>query len=186
MDVLGWLKNLGLELLSELVPQAGVIALFVNPNNANTERTIRGVEEAARAKGVQLNILKAANEDEIDTAFAFLVRLHAAALVVQADPFFISRRDQLVALTSHHAVPAIYALREFDAAGGLIRHGTSFTATYRLVAFTSERSSRGYAGEPAGPATDDVRAGSSTSIPPRRSASPCRPRFSPAPTRSSV
>jgi ABC-type uncharacterized transport system substrate-binding protein len=75
MDVLGWLRNLGLELLSELVPQAGVIALFVNPNNANTERTIRDVEEAARAKGVQLNILKAANEDEIDNAFASLVRL---------------------------------------------------------------------------------------------------------------
>jgi putative ABC transport system substrate-binding protein len=122
-----------LELLSELVPQAGVIALFVNPNNANTERTVRDVEEAARAKGVQLNILKAGSENEIDAAFASLVQLHAGALVVQADPFFISRRDQLVALASRHAVPAIYALREFAAAGGLISYGTSFTAAFRLV-----------------------------------------------------
>jgi ABC-type uncharacterized transport system substrate-binding protein len=121
------------ELLSELVPQAGVIALLVNPNNANTERTVRDVEEAARAKGVQLNILKAGSENEIDAAFASLVQLHAGALVVQADPFFISRRDQLVALASRHAVPAIYALREFAAAGGLISYGTSFTAAFRLV-----------------------------------------------------
>jgi putative ABC transport system substrate-binding protein len=122
-----------LELLSELVPQAGVIALLVNPNNANTERTVRDVEEAARAKGVQLNILKAGTENEVDAAFTSLVQLQAGALVVQADPFFISRRDQFVALALRHAVPAIYALREFAAAGGLISYGTSFTAAFRLV-----------------------------------------------------
>ena len=97
-----------LELLSELVPQARVIALLVNPNNPNTERHIRDVQEAARAKGVQLPILKAGTESEIDAAFATLVQLHAGALVVGADPFFYSRREQLVALASRHAVPAIY------------------------------------------------------------------------------
>ena len=99
-----------LELLSELVPQARVIALLVNPNNPNAERIIRDVQEAARAKGVQLPILKAGTESEIDAAFATLVQLHAGALVVGADPFFDSRREQLVALASRHAVPAIYAL----------------------------------------------------------------------------
>jgi putative ABC transport system substrate-binding protein len=122
-----------LELLAELVPQAGVIALFLNPSNANTERSIRDVEEAARAKGAQLIILKAGIENEIDAAFASLVQLHAGALLVQTDPFFNDRRDQIVALASRHAVPAIYGLREFAASGGLISYGTSFTAAFRLV-----------------------------------------------------
>jgi putative ABC transport system substrate-binding protein len=122
-----------LELISELVPQAGVIALLVNPNNPNTERTIRDMEEAARAKGVQLNILKAGTESEIDAAFASLVQLPAGALVVVGDPLFINRREQLVALASRHAVPTIYAFREYAAAGGLISYGTSFTAAYRQL-----------------------------------------------------
>ena len=96
------------ELLSELVPQAGVIALLVNPNNAGTEPMIRDVQDAARAKGVQLHILKASTESEIDAAFATLVQQPAGALVVGADPFFASRRGQLVALAARHAVPAIY------------------------------------------------------------------------------
>ena len=94
---------------------------------------IRDVQEAARAKGVQLHILKASTESEIDAAFATLVQLHAGALVVGADPFFNSRREQLVALASRHAVPAIYAWREFAAAGGLISYGPSLTAIYRQV-----------------------------------------------------
>jgi putative tryptophan/tyrosine transport system substrate-binding protein len=122
-----------LELLAELVPQAGVIALLLNPNNANTERGIRDVEEAARTKGMQLIILKAGTENEIDAAFASLVQLHAGALLVQTDPFFNDRRDQIVALVSRHAVPAIYGLREFAASGGLISYGTSFTAAFNVV-----------------------------------------------------
>ena len=122
-----------LELLSELVPRAGVIALLVNPNNANAERVIRDVQEAARTKGLQLHVLKASSESEIDTAFASLVQLHAGALVVGADPFLSSRREQLVALASRHAVPAIYAWREFAASGGLISYGSSLTAAFRLV-----------------------------------------------------
>jgi putative ABC transport system substrate-binding protein len=120
-----------LELLSELVPQAGVIALLVNPNNANAEPVIRDVQEAARAKGVQVPILKAVTEDEIDAAFTSLVELHAGALFVGGDPFFFSRREQLLGLASRHAVPAIYIWREFAAAGGLISYGVRVTDTFR-------------------------------------------------------
>jgi putative ABC transport system substrate-binding protein len=120
-----------LELLSELVPQARVIAVLLNPNNANTERNIGDVQEAARAKGVQLEILKAGTESEIDAAFAALVKLHAGALVVGADPFFFLRREQLAALASRYAVPAIYAQREFPDVGCLISYGASLTANYR-------------------------------------------------------
>ena len=121
-----------LQLLSELVPQA-MIAMLVNPNNPSAEQTIRDVQEAARAKGLQLHVLKARSESEIDTAFASLVQLHAGALVVASDPFLSSRRDQLVALASRRAVPSIYAWREFADSGGLISYGPSLTSAYRLV-----------------------------------------------------
>jgi putative ABC transport system substrate-binding protein len=84
-----------LELLSELVPQIGVIALLVNPNNSNTERIIGDMQGAARAKGVKLHILKAGTESGIDAAFTTLVDLHAGALVVGGDPFFGNWREQL-------------------------------------------------------------------------------------------
>jgi putative ABC transport system substrate-binding protein len=119
--------------LSELAPQAGVIALLVNPNNAIAERIMRDVQEAAHAKAVQLHILKASTESEIDAAFATLVQLHIGALLVGTDPFFSSRRDQLVALSARHAVPAIYEYREFAVAGGLISYGPSQTTASRQV-----------------------------------------------------
>jgi putative ABC transport system substrate-binding protein len=127
------------ELLSELVPQARVMALLVNPNYANTERIIRDVQEAARGKGVQLHILKAGNESEIDTAFALLVELHAGALLVGADPFFNSRREQLVTLASRHSVPASYEFRAFAAAGGLISYGSNPIAISRQVGIYAGR-----------------------------------------------
>jgi putative ABC transport system substrate-binding protein len=122
-----------LELLSELVPRARVIALLVNPNSPTAERVIRDVQEAARTKGLQLHVLKARSESEIDTAFASLVQLHAGALVVAADPFLSSRREQFVALASRRAVPSIYAWREFAASGGLISYGPSLTSAFHLV-----------------------------------------------------
>jgi putative tryptophan/tyrosine transport system substrate-binding protein len=122
-----------LELLSELVTQVGVIALVVNPNNSNTERIIGDMQEAARAKGVQLRVLKAVSESEIDAAFASLVQLRAGALVVGGDPFFESRRELLVALAARHGVPTIYQWRDFAEAGGLISYGSSLTAIYRQV-----------------------------------------------------
>jgi putative ABC transport system substrate-binding protein len=120
-----------LELVAEMVPQADVIALMVNPNNPIAEPMIRDVQEAARAKGVKLAVLKAGTESEIDAAFASLVQLQAGALVVDPDALFISRRGQIVALTSRRAVPAIYAHREFAAAGGLISYGSDDTALLR-------------------------------------------------------
>ena len=122
-----------LELLSEVVPQTRVIALLVNPNNPGTEPVIRVMQEAARAKRVQLQILNAGSESEIDAAFATLVQLQAGALVVSPDTFFGGRRRQLLALAAHHAVPAIYAWREWVAEGGLISYGTSFTAVYHQL-----------------------------------------------------
>jgi putative ABC transport system substrate-binding protein len=114
------------ELLCELVPQAKVIALLRNPKNAdpNTERTIRELQAAARAKAVRLEILKAGTESEIDAAFASL------ALFIVGDAFFFSRREQLVALASHHAVPASTIWREVTAAGGLMSYGVRITWSF--------------------------------------------------------
>ncbi len=154
-----------LELLSELVPQARVIAFLVNPNSPQTEGVIRDVQEAGRAKGVQLDILKAGTESEIDAAFATLVQLQAGALVVQADSFFGSRREQLVALTSRHAVPAVYSLREYTAAGALISYGPQ----------------RRQAGRSARAAADHVRAGRQSED--RQGARPHRAALDPLPRR---
>jgi putative ABC transport system substrate-binding protein len=119
------------ELLSELVPQARVMALLVNPNNTNMSRNIGDAQEATRAKGVRLQVLKAATEAEIESAFASLAPLQAGALIVAGDPFFFTRGEQLVALASHHSIPAIYGFREFATVSGLISYGASLTASYR-------------------------------------------------------
>jgi ABC-type uncharacterized transport system substrate-binding protein len=122
-----------LELLSELVPQARVIALLVNPNNSNTQRIMVDVQEAARVKDVQITILKVGTEGEIDAAFETLVQVQAGALLVGGDPFFAGRREQIVPLASRHAIPAIYVFREFAASGGLISYGPSFTFVFRQL-----------------------------------------------------
>ncbi len=118
-------------LLSDLVPRAKVIALLVNPSNTTAERTIRDVQGDAYARGVRLHILKAGTEGEIDAAFTTLVQLHAGALVGSSDPYFNTRREQLLTLAAHHAVPAIWDWREFVVAGGLISYGVSLTASSR-------------------------------------------------------
>jgi putative ABC transport system substrate-binding protein len=97
-----------------------VIALLVNPNDPRAEGLARDLQEAARTKGVQLPILQAAAEGEIDASFASFTDLHADALLVSADPLFNNRREQIVALASRDAIPAIYPWRELAAAGGLI------------------------------------------------------------------
>ena len=141
--MVGELMPKRLELLSDLVPQATSIALLVNPTGAGTERAIRDLQEAARSKGVQLIILKAGSESEIDGAFGSLVELQARALLVGADPFFNSRREQLVALASRHAVPAIYEWREFATTGGLISYGPSLTSIYRQLGIYAGRILKG-------------------------------------------
>src|SRR3954468_8816937 len=93
-----------LELLFELIPQAEVIALLVNPNNPVSESVVRDAREAARVPGLQIPVVKAGTESEIDAAFASLAQLQARALVVSTDAFFSSRREQLVGLASRYAV----------------------------------------------------------------------------------
>jgi putative ABC transport system substrate-binding protein len=132
-----------LELLSELVPQARVIALLVNPNAPTTERAIQDVQEAARAKGLQLDIVKASTESEVDGAFATLVQRRAGALVVAGDSLFFSRRDKLVALAARHAIPAIYTSREAAVAGGLISYGTNLTNHFRQAGIYAGRILKG-------------------------------------------
>ena len=132
-----------LELLSELVPQAKVIALLVNPNSPKSEPTIRDAREAARTKGLDLDILTATTGGEIDAAFASLAQRQAGALVVGNDPFFDGRVEQLVALASRHAVPAIYYSREFAASGGLISYAPSFTAAYHQAGIYAGRILKG-------------------------------------------
>ena len=121
------------ELLSELFPQTRLVALLVNPNNPIAERIMQDVKEAAYVKGMQLQILKAGDDSEINAAFATLVQLHAGGLVVGADAAFDNRREELMALAARHAIPAIYFAREFVAAGGLISYGASLTGTWRQV-----------------------------------------------------
>jgi putative ABC transport system substrate-binding protein len=123
-----------LDLLSELVPEAKLIALLVNPSNplGAAGPVISGkMQEAARAKGVQLRIVKASSESEIDAAFATLAELQARALVIDTDLFFFGQRQQIGALAASYSIPAIYYRREFVAAGGLISYGPSFAAAYR-------------------------------------------------------
>jgi ABC-type uncharacterized transport system substrate-binding protein len=140
----GELTSKRLELASELVPQARAIALLVNPNSPQqTERVVHDMQEAARAKGVQLLVLNARSESEIDDAFASLVRDNAGALVVIAEPFINSRRQQIVALAARHAVPAIYGIREYATAGGLISYGASLSAAYRQTGIYAGRILRG-------------------------------------------
>ena len=122
-----------LELLSELAPQARVIAMLVNPSDPNAERFINAMEQAASAKGIKLRILKAGTESEIDDAFASLVQLRTDGLIVSPNAFFVSRREQLVVLASRYAIPAIYPRRQFATAGGLISYGSSLTAVYRRM-----------------------------------------------------
>jgi len=133
-----------LELICELVPQASVIALLVNPDNIGySEQYIRFMQEVARAKGVQLPVLKARSEGEIDTAFASLGQLEAGALVVANDPLFARRSEQIAALASRYAVPAISQFRQFAAAGGLISYGSDDVPLYRQAGIYAGRILKG-------------------------------------------
>jgi putative ABC transport system substrate-binding protein len=132
-----------LELLHEAFPSASVIAALVNPTNPNAEALSRDLQEAARTLGVQLHVLFASTEKEIDTAFAVLVRGGAAAVVVGADNFFNSRIAQLAALAIRYAVPAAFQFREFAAAGGLMSYGGSNADFYRQVGLYTGRVLKG-------------------------------------------
>jgi putative tryptophan/tyrosine transport system substrate-binding protein len=134
-------KRLGL--LRELVPTATLIAVLVNPRNANVDYQLKAVQEAARDVGQQIHILHAITEQDLDTAFATMSQLRVGALLVAADPFFNSRRDHIVALAARHAIPAIYEQREFAVAGGLVSYGTSIADGYRQVGIYTGRILKG-------------------------------------------
>jgi ABC-type uncharacterized transport system substrate-binding protein len=121
------------QMASELVPRTRVIALLVNPKTPTTEHDVRNAEQAASAMGVQLSVLRAGADGEIDTAFERLGELQAGALVVASDGFLNSRRGRIVVLAAHYAIPAISNVdRRFAADGGLLNYGPSFPAAYRI------------------------------------------------------
>jgi putative ABC transport system substrate-binding protein len=122
-----------LELLRELVPSATVIGFVVNPSNPTSESQISDVQVASRAHGIELLILNAGSERDIDAAFTSFVQKRANAIILGADGFFLSRRDQLVGLAARYGLPAMYYLREFTDIGGLISYGASITDAYRLT-----------------------------------------------------
>ena len=119
------------EMLHELVPGTSIIAALVDPNFPEAVVESREVEEAARTIGQKVVSVNAANENEFDAAFTSIAKSGAGALVVIGSPFFTSKSEMLVALSAHHAIPAIYDLRDYVAAGGLISYSASFTDAYR-------------------------------------------------------
>jgi putative ABC transport system substrate-binding protein len=132
-----------LGLLREMVPTATLIAVLLNPNSPTTEVELNYIQQAARDIKQEIHILHARDEREIDAAFATMIQLGARALLVGTDPFFNSRRDQLVALAARHRIPAIYEEREYAAAGGLMSYGTSFAEGYRQVGLYTGRILKG-------------------------------------------
>jgi len=134
-------KRLGL--LRGLVPGAALIAVLLNPTNANFQTQLRGVQDAARALGQQVSILSASTERDIDVALTTVTQSGAGALLVSSDPFFNDERDQVIALAARYAIPAIYEGREFAMAGGLASYGTSLAYAYRQAGVYAGRILRG-------------------------------------------
>jgi putative ABC transport system substrate-binding protein len=132
-----------LELLRDLVPKVASISLLVNPNNTNAGPQTKETQLAAAGLGLELDILKASSRTDFDSVFATLVQQRAGALVVSADPFFISQRDYLIALAARHAVPAIYYAREFTEAGGLMSYGSNFAVAHRQAGVYAGRILKG-------------------------------------------
>src|SRR5262245_4949556 len=161
-----------LQLLHELAPTANVVVLLVNPANPTlAETSTKEMQTAARALGLELHVLNASTEQDLDGAFAKLIQLRAGGLVIGTDPFFASQSERLAVLTVRHGLPAVYEFREFVAAGGLMSYGGSFpTVTVwpvyiplvfsRVTSLPSYRSNR-----------PQKSSCTSTSRPPKRSAS---------------
>jgi putative ABC transport system substrate-binding protein len=122
-----------LELLHEMVPGATSIAVLRNPANPNGPPISQSVQSAADRLGLSLRVVPAGKESDFDAAFSSMVDLHADALLIPVDAFFISQSEQLAALTLRQRVPAIYAYREFAMAGGLMSYGGSLAESYRAV-----------------------------------------------------
>jgi putative ABC transport system substrate-binding protein len=125
----GYLKQF--ELLTELLPQARVIAALINPNSKTAQRQIQQVQKAARGMGIQVNILKGGIDVDFESAFAGLTSGHTAGLLVGADLFFDTWRERLISLAARYAIPTVYGCREFSERGGLMSYGPSSAAIWR-------------------------------------------------------
>jgi ABC-type uncharacterized transport system substrate-binding protein len=134
-------KRLGI--LRELAPAAAMFAVILNPKFPNFEAQSKELQTAARTLGVQIQILRASSERDLDIAFAKVTELRAGGLLVGADPFLYSRRDYIVGLAARNAVPAIYEQRETTVAGGLASYGTNLTDAYRQVGIYTGRILKG-------------------------------------------
>jgi putative tryptophan/tyrosine transport system substrate-binding protein len=132
-----------LELLRELVPKAATIAILINPDNRNHPSHARTLEAVARAGGQQVIVIGAASDGDFEPAFAMLVQRRADALVVNADPFFDSRQEQIAGLATRHAVPTIFPWREYVQAGGLASYGTSLLDAHRQTGVYAGRILKG-------------------------------------------
>jgi putative ABC transport system substrate-binding protein len=122
-----------LELLHELVPAAAIIAVIVNPANPNSEALLAGLQSTAHSLGLELHVLRASSDPELEAVFTTLAQSRAGALLIGTDPFFNSRSVKLAAYAMHQSIPVIYQYREFAAAGGLMSYGASFTEPLRLA-----------------------------------------------------
>jgi putative ABC transport system substrate-binding protein len=132
-----------LELLREIMPNAAVIGMLVNPTSPAAKTQTSDGHSAARALGQVIHILNVTNEREIDAAFVTFVEKRSNALIVGGDALFTGQLDRLVALTARHALPAVYVIREFVAAGGLMSYGTSIVDAYRQVGIYAGRILKG-------------------------------------------
>jgi putative ABC transport system substrate-binding protein len=132
-----------LAILHELVPRTAAIAMLVNPNNPRTDTQLKEIEAAASALGRQYHLLKASTADAIDVAFATLAQRNEGALLIIGDPFFSSRRNQLVALAARHKIPTLYHDLAFAEPGGLIIYGSSIPDSYRHAGNYTGRILRG-------------------------------------------
>jgi ABC-type uncharacterized transport system substrate-binding protein len=134
-------KRLGL--LRDLVPQAVTFGVLLNPTFPATASQLRDMQEAARTLGLQIHVLRASTDREIDTAFDSVAQHRIPALAVAADPFFNSRRDKLAALAARHAIPTMYAFSEFAVAGGLMSYGIDLADVYRQIGVYAGRVLKG-------------------------------------------
>ena len=130
-------------LLHEVVPMAHSVGVLLNPTNPNSERELNELREAASAVGQRIEVVKASSASDIDAAFGLLVEQRVNALFVAPDGFFLNQRDQLIALTARHALPATYHQGEFAKRGGLMSYGTSLTDAFRQVAALAGRILKG-------------------------------------------
>jgi putative ABC transport system substrate-binding protein len=132
-----------LELVQQLLPGNSSIAVLVNPDNPNADLDMAQLQDAARALGQSISFVRARTETEVDAVFATLGEQRVSALLVNTDPFFLARPAQFVSLAARNRIPAIYAQREFVAAGGLISYGASLADGYRQVGIYAGRILKG-------------------------------------------